>query len=421
MTEVDRMVEDVEAQVAASPEHAVDIYATASDAMIAQADLMGSSPAAAVLRDRAAHLLWQAHRRASATANDFDVQEKQQAQAHQEVGHLDDLEVRARRDEIEEDRRGGGPAQNVSIAPESVTEKTPLGRQVTLRWSPTSADNTNRIVQQDTVVMWTGRKREAQACSLEIDTFFPDGTVPGQVNRPYALIQLGTDGVTSPQIKVDAGNGVRCNLSASSVNVLVGMARPPGTPSTYSAGAVTAPGVVVVPGTYIGWAVTRVFDSTRGVDCTSDYASTITGTVGGTGFLAQLSNNVAQLSDEIVISLEPTSSVISVAGRLGFFASSSVAPVTCTSYIDNLAAGAVSERIYRPVRAQSILQPQMSLEGGSLQLKFYDSGDHLIYIQNVAFNANIPPIPWTGDAVYCTLKNTGGSTTSFRLPNLLSL
>ena len=52
--------------------------------------------------------------------------EAEAAQAHHEVGHHGDLEVKARQDQIHE-RRHSRP--RISIAPESLTEKTLLGSQ----------------------------------------------------------------------------------------------------------------------------------------------------------------------------------------------------------------------------------------------------------------------------------------------------
>lgn len=157
-----------------------------------------------------------------ATKNDFDEIEREQAIAHREVGHLDDLEVRARRNQLEALRKD---VRRVSIAPESVTDKTALGRQVNVKFSPTTADVLSQIVQQDTVVLWQGTKTESQAFTVDVGVSKAPALGTTQTCRPFGIVTYGADGYQM-SFTFDVGLGVRFTGVGNYCSVLVGMGAP---------------------------------------------------------------------------------------------------------------------------------------------------------------------------------------------------
>lgn len=222
-----QLVDEVVGAAEGNPEAAPEIYEDAANEFRSFARQKANARIAAALASRANEFEARAHHARSqrpATVDDFVEQEREHAQAHAEVGHLGDLEIKARRNEIHEARHG---RKHVSITPESVTDKTPLGRTATVKFNPTNADVLNNIVSSSTVMQWQGVKTEAQTVTLDLTVnAFPavDPTTPISC-RPYAIITVGIDG-NKTSFKVDVGLGVRLTLVANYVDVLVAMDAP---------------------------------------------------------------------------------------------------------------------------------------------------------------------------------------------------
>jgi hypothetical protein len=128
----------------------------------------------------------------------------------------------------------------------------------------------------------------------------------------------------------------------------------------------------------------------------------------------------------VAIGMDPpapgaASGVLQISGRLGFFAAPSIAMVTRTAYLDNIAplppvgAGAV-QKIPRPLRAQFLNLPQSTDVNGTTRLDFLDSTGTIIYSLSFANGTVVTPIPLSNDVFQINLTNTGSINASYRLP-----
>ena len=172
------------------------------------------------------------------TVDDFEELLEETAEAYQQVGgHA--MDVIARRREIHEERKPGGP--HVSITPESFNTDVPLGRYVVLKYRPTEEEKSVGIVESQTVAFWQGFKPEAQAATVDVAMTLPPsftGTDATDVReaRPYGVVEYGSDG-NKTSAKFDIGLGTRFTVVGNYVSVLVGM-DPVDTGSTpYTVGA----------------------------------------------------------------------------------------------------------------------------------------------------------------------------------------
>lgn len=281
------------------------------------------------------------------TRIDIDEQERDLAQAHAEVGELDDLEIKARRNQLAKLR---DHLRRVSIAPESVTEDScRLGNQVQVKFNPTQADRVNHITSQDTVVLWQGKKVEAQAFTVDAGVTTVPALSSGVSCRPFGIITYGSDGFQM-SFTFDVQLGVRLTGVGNYCSVLVGMGAPR---STLDSGVMT------------------------------------------------------------------------IGASLGFFAATSQAPVTFSTYLDALAAApapaaASTTQIARPSRASFLLPPQASDPNGSTQLDFYDYSGAIVNTLLFANGTVVAPIPLFGEIASVAVTNRGANVGNFRLPWQLS-
>lgn len=107
-------------------------------------------------------------------------------------------------------------------------------------------------------------------------------------------------------------------------------------------------------------------------------------------------------------------------GHLGFFAGVSGAPVTRTTYIDQI-AGSATSTIIVPLFAQYLLPPQSTATSGTVQIDFQDNSGTTIYSLNFATGGVISPIPIADDVYQVVLTNNTGADAGFRLVFQLSL
>jgi hypothetical protein len=241
----------------------------------AAADFVGMAmdPANARNRDRLHRVAMDFAQTASnfrpPTSNDFLTLLKETAQAFEEVGTSegdDPMDTIARSREVHDEKDPHGPS--ISIAPETFNKDATLGRLATILSFvnyPTAASSPeaqsaaravaekNGIAQAQTVAFWQGKKREAQAITVDVAlALLPNflqqsGEVFSlQNNRPYGLVEFGADG-NRTTVKFDLANGKRLTVVGNYVSVSVGMDPPragdSSTPLTYGAsmGAFAAP------------------------------------------------------------------------------------------------------------------------------------------------------------------------------------
>lgn len=160
-----------------------------------------------------------------ATADDFHELLLETAEAYEEVGD-DPIDLIARRREIFDERAPHGPS--ISIAPESFNRDATLGRSVTIKYNPSSAEIVNGIKQSETVLFWQGQKREACAISVSIAPLSPPIFSPLAdltSTRPYGSVEFGADG-NKTQCLVDLSMGTRFTVPGNYLSVVVGMYAP---------------------------------------------------------------------------------------------------------------------------------------------------------------------------------------------------
>jgi hypothetical protein len=225
---LNRIIEDVIGAAESNPEAAAEIYADAAMKFRQHALRRENFESRGLLAAKANEFeaLGVSHvyrlPEQPTTVNDFDELEAEHAQAMREVGHLDDLEVRARRDRLQSVRTD---KLRMSITPESITDKTALGRQITVKYAPTQADKLINITDADTVVLWQGSKTEAQAFSVDVGVV-TSPAIGTQVScRPYGIITYGSDGWQN-SYRFDIGQGTRLTGVGNYCSVLVGMDAP---------------------------------------------------------------------------------------------------------------------------------------------------------------------------------------------------
>ena len=103
---------------------------------------------------------------------------------------------------------------------------------------------------------------------------------------------------------------------------------------------------------------------------------------------------------------------MTLGASLGFFAAPSIAPVTCTQYVDQIGANATVGRILRPAKAVAILPPQ-GYNGATLgvpndfnvTLIFSDWSGNLLYWLTFDIGTVVCPIPLTNDVAEIAVKN----------------
>lgn len=114
------------------------------------------------------------------------------------------------------------------------------------------------------------------------------------------------------------------------------------------------------------------------------------------------------------------SGVMTLGASLGMHAARSIAPITRTVYVDNLAVGGVVT-YPRPSHATSILSPQSTDTAGTMRLRFYDTGGLLVYALIFGAGSITSPIPLTGDVATIDFTNQGTLAIWARIPHLLAL
>lgn len=108
--------------------------------------------------------------------------------------------------------------------------------------------------------------------------------------------------------------------------------------------------------------------------------------------------------------------------HIGAFAAPSVAPVTCTEYVDALSAGSDSAFVLRPQMATFLLPLQCTNLLGSTLISFYDFNGTALY--RITWNTSTvaaAPIPLSPDVAYVRLNNGTGDEASYRMVFQLSL
>lgn len=162
------------------------------------------------------------------TVEDFNNLLQETAEAYEEVGGDDDVDLVARRREIHDDRAPEG--RPISIAPASINQDTPLGRIATIKFAPTSEEVRLGVVQSQTVAFWQGTKREAQAVTVDVGLVEAAVVLPPGVQeptcRPFGIVVFGSDGGRTTA-KFDLAYGQRFTVVGNYVSILVGMDPPP--------------------------------------------------------------------------------------------------------------------------------------------------------------------------------------------------
>lgn len=339
-----------------APDTAPEAYAEAAEKFYAFAARQENPRARVVLgtyaEDFAARS--RAHFQRRATTDDFVEQERDLAQAHHEVGRFDDLEIKARRNQLAAWRDAMRGQPTVRVVPSSVVEGTRIGNQISVKFAPTDADRLNQITQEGTTLFWPGRKTESQSFTIDFDVLGINPLGVGFSARPYARVQIGADGS-------QGSNLIICDVS----------------PGTRLTGA----------GNYVSVSI--------GADAPR------TGT---------------------------TSSVILVSAGLGFYAAPSLAPVTRTVYIDDLAIALPTGQLAVPPKAKLLL-PVASTNltiGDTYQIDFFDLGgvrvSSRVFTNSVSVVAErSTTIPVPPDAATFVITNTGSIVTSFRAMFQLAL
>lgn len=298
-----------------------------------------------------------------ATMSDFTDLLNTTRQAFEETGE-DPMGAIARRAEIQAANTPVNPGQ-ISIAPETFDEKSTLGRSAQITYQPTNDDIINGIVQRQTVAFWQGKKKEAQAMTVDVSLgFLPavlqanDGTpFARQNNRPYAEIEFGSDGNRN-LFQMDLGLGKRVTVVGNYVSVNIGM-DPPFQP-------------VAPPFNF-------------------------------------------------------TTKPITVGASIGAFAAPTAAPLIRTVYMDHLVANNGSAFLPIPLRAAQLLPIQSDLNPNlanqTIEFAIYDIGGNELsqFTYLAARNFQMSPIPIYGDAAYIAATLNNGPTTNVRLPFQLSL
>ena len=367
--EFQSLVDEVVGAAEADSDNASEIYADAAERFRAAASMQRSDRVAGMLSTKADEFEIRSRDHKSAILDDFEETEKEHAQAHAEVGHLGDMEILARRNQIHDAKRFG---DRISIAPRSVRQTTRLGNSAVVRFNPNDEDRALGIQATSTVILWQGEKPEAQTVTIDVgrypggsagvtypnalapfDPAFPTGQPYGY--RPYAELQYAVDGYLSEVIRFDIGRGQRITLAAHYVSVIVGMEAP-----------------------------------LRVINASGD--------------------NVPQVPGSMRLG-----------GSLGFFAASSVSPPMNTVALNLLPSGTPSPPIIIPPRASFLLPIQSSGLGDTVDVVIQDVQG--FPVGHYSFTAGVPvvnPIPLGNDAYQIVVTNTGHAA-NLRIPFQLAL
>lgn len=413
--EVEQLFNAVVAQAAADPQCAREILTAAAERFRATARHSQNVVAnalytyAAQLDEVAAEVV------PRTTLNDFDELEREQAQAHEELAGADDLEIRARRDELAEVRK---QRNHVSITPETVTGTTLLGTTATVTYNPTEAQRAKGIKAEGQVVMWQGAKEEAQSLTIDIDPL--STVVVGDGARTAA-----TEGVImgSP-----AGDTVLANTTGFAPSGTFIITDNEGNTHSVTYASIeswrfldcfTAGPFVVAAGALI--------EQTPQPLSSRPYALIQFGT---DGFMAPLfrvdigrGTRITGAGNYVTVTVlvgPPApgylSAICTIGARLGFFAAGSQAPPIYTTFIDDLAADDVTDPIEVPVRARFILPPMSTDPSGSITINFLNTLGAIQSTLIVPTGSVVAPIPIVEGVVAITVRNTGPSTASFQIP-----
>lgn len=214
------------------PERAPAIYRRAAQKLIGLSRDPRNSGSAKALQNAAMDFVSAAQRgQQSITIDDFTDLLVETAQAYDEAGD-DPMDLVAARRDIHEERTPYIPG-NVSIAPESFNKDATLGRSAVIKYNPSQEETRNGVKQSETVAFWQGRKKEAQAITVDVALINPvppavgiDGADPFNA-RLYGMVEYGSDG-NKTNVKFDIGNGVRFTIVGNYVSVNVGMDPPSG-------------------------------------------------------------------------------------------------------------------------------------------------------------------------------------------------
>lgn len=412
-TALQLIVEEIELAAEANPDEAESIFADAAGRFEEQALSAGSEKIAGEFALLGSELRKKAHlhkRQGRETVDDFTELESEHAQAHHEVGHHGDLEIKARQNAIHEARHS---RPRISIAPASLTEKTLIGSQLTCKFAPSQADAIQGIAAAGQVVLWQGQSVESQTFTLDLRVF---SVVP----QPGLVATTTVVAIIGGAIVVVSTAG----FAPSGTIIVVSPAGLLQSVNYTSIDATRFLGLSVIPVANAGALVTQV----NAVASARPYAEIQMGTMGFTEptFRVDVGRGVRLTGEgnyvSVVVGMGAPlagfpSAIYTLGARMGFFAAPTVTPLMFTSYIDQLAPTATSPKIVVPERANFILPPQMSdVLTGSIQINFLDSTGNTIYSLPVPVGGAVAPIPATGDIVAITVQNTGVLTQNVRIP-----
>lgn len=359
------------------PNNRAEIFRDGAYAFIGMAQDPKNARASAKLAKIALGFANQATAERPPTMNDFNDLLRETHDAFHEVGDNppndedaliggdDPMDLIARRSEIQAARTVVHPGQ-VSIAPETFDDKATLGRSALITFAPTNDQINQGIVNYQTVAFWQGKKKEAQAMTVDaslgvLPPIMASADGPGLSinNRPYVEVEFGSDGNRN-KVQYDLGTGRRCTVVGNYIALALGMDPPYGSDFTPPA----------------------------------PYAS----------------------------------QVITVGGSIGCFAATSSAPLIRTLYVDQLPRTTSTQYLPIPLRASYLLPIQTSVQvgvTGTLTIYFLDAGGNALtqfhYAQSPAVPQQFTPVP--GDAAYVQVENdlVGQAVVNVRLPFQLSL
>lgn len=301
----------------------------------------------------------QAQQQQLGAVDDFDEVLEESIDSHQ-AGAPDDLQLVAVRQQLAEAQ--SAPVR-MTIAPESWSRNTALGRYSMFKYAPSAEEHRLGIRQEDTLVIWPGLKHEAQAFTADFSLAnladfppVPDdpATEPTLVARPYGFIEYGSDGAKT-RVLFDIGFGTRVTVAGNYIAAGAGMSAPP--------------------------------------DADPDDPD-----------------------------LEIENMQLRIGCSLGAFAAPSVSPVTFTGYVDRLDNAGLSTPIQRPVKATFLLPLVSDIGAGSTNINFLDFNCKILYtVTWPGGTIAAAPIPLSPDVAYVRLLNNTGSRASYRVVFQLAL
>lgn len=343
-----------------SPGHAGSILGQAADHYARLAQDPRNRAAAQRLHNLAQEFAEQAQQQQHLGAiDDFHEEQLIEAMDAHQMGAPDDLDLVAVRQQLAE----AGAPMRVTIAPESWSRNTALGRYSMFKYAPSAEEHKLGIRQEDTLVIWPGLKHEAQAFTADFSlanaAVFPavpddPAAEPTLVARPYGFIEYGSDGAKT-RVLFDIGFGTRVTVAGNYIAAGAGMSAPP--------------------------------------DADPDDPD-----------------------------LEIENMQLRIGCSLGAFAAPSVSPVTFTGYVDRLANVGLSDPIQRPIKATFLLPLVSDIGAGSTNINFLDFNCKILYTVTW-FGGTIAaaPIPLSPDVAYVRLLNNTGSRASYRVVFQLAL